>query len=139
MCRFCIGEFSPLMIWFAVNAIWCAVGPRPWSRAPPFVCLGLPIRCATLLRNSRRICQEDSERKEQLLTRAPNPVPASSPTQTFPLPSTRNLRASSPMAVLLVPDMMPSKVTSPNASFSLLVLFTLSFAVRQVPPGLIAA
>jgi len=46
ICRFCIGEFSPLMIWFAVNVIWFAVGPRPRSRAPPFVCLGLPIRFA---------------------------------------------------------------------------------------------
>src|SRR4029077_13495289 len=47
ICRFCIGEFSPLMIWFAVKVIWFAVGPRPRSRAPPFVCRGLPIRFAS--------------------------------------------------------------------------------------------
>ena len=74
---------------------------------------------------------------KQLLTRAPNPMPASSPTQTFPLPSTRNLRASCRWLCYSLPDMMPSKVTSPNASFSLLVLFTLAFAVRQYRPDLL--
>ena len=49
------------MIWFAVNLIWFAVGPRPRSRAPPFVCLGLPICFATVLRNSQLTCQGNME------------------------------------------------------------------------------
>src|SRR5882672_2130994 len=60
ICRFCIGEFFSFDgIWFAVNVIWCAVGPR--SRAPPFVCSWLTDSLRKWLRKIAGDCQDKYE------------------------------------------------------------------------------
>src|SRR5439155_25948272 len=59
----------------------------------------------------------------QLLTLAPKPVPASSPTATLLLPSTLASSASSPIAVLKDPVVLKNMASSPIALFWLPVLF----------------
>src|SRR5438094_5346325 len=64
----------------------------------------------------------------QLLTLTPKPVPASSPTATLPLPSTKLRSASSPMAVLLAPDVVfHGKITER-------IIFTGVIGEERAPP-----
>jgi hypothetical protein len=76
---------------------------------------------AGVIKDSKRPCT-GTLIAMQLLTLAPKPVPASSPTATLPLPSTLKRSASSPIAVLLEPVVLLCMARSPNASFSVPVV-----------------
>jgi len=73
------------MIWFAVNVIWFAVGPR--SRAPPFVCSWLADSLRKWLRKIAGDCQD----KYETLKPQKETIAAVMPFRVFNPPRRKNL------------------------------------------------